>query len=644
MGVLFNIAFLYIGFLLTTQRLETSQIQLNKDAGELIGLVDSEPVINDKSVKLKVSLEAYRLHSDWYESSGNIILYLERDQNSEILIPGDRIIFSPDLEQYKNAGNPEEFDYQKYLWHHFIQYTDYVKSNEWSLVYQAKDQHLLRISTGIRNRLISIYKKNGLTGDELAVASALTLGNKLSLSDKIRKSYSVSGGMHVLAVSGLHVGIVFFVISSLLFFIRSRKYLWIKTILIVLFIWFYAFITGFSPSVTRATLMFSLFAFGKLMKQNPGFLNILSASALINLVINPLAITEIGFQLSYAAVASIVFFYPRIYSLVYVENKYLDKIWSLIVVSIAAQLGTMPITIFYFHQFSNYFLLTNLLLIPLVSIAIYLAIALLLIASIPFLAHIVGFAFKFTIQIMNKGISLIENLPFSSSVAYISEFQFVILLVFVFSIVMFLEYKRNQWLFTSLTVLLLFFINTLIVGIKHDKQVNFLVYNVRNTSAINFIDGRDNLLVTSLNNKSENQHKYACENYWLKKGLSKEKILYIEDMQAQNLLQTITSIDNPHIFSKFGFIGFYKLKVAIANRNIYLPQNPLNPISVDYLIVSGYYGMSAERIINLFICNKVIIDSSVSKSIAKEISTKLQAEGYSVYNVHESGAFLLSVM
>jgi competence protein ComEC len=641
-GVVIYLAFFWLGFILTMQHAAKADLQIHEASGKIIGMVEEEPKPKEKSVQIKLKVEAYQVSSDWYSTDGYIQLFLEKTLEAESLKPGDRIIFNPDLKQYQNSGNPAEFDYEKYLWQHLIAYSDYLEGVEWTKTESYQKNNIKRFAQNIRNSLIEIYTKNGLEGDELAVATALTLGNKSSLSDNVRQSYSISGGMHVLAVSGLHVGIVFLVINSLMSFIKKREHLWIKTLIVILLIWFYAFITGLSPSVTRASLMFSLFALGKIMKRNPGFLNIISVSAIISLIINPFAITEIGFQLSYAAVASIVFFYSRIYNLLIISNKLIDKLWSLVAVSVAAQIGTLPLSLYYFNQFSNYFILTNILLIPLVSVAIYSAILLVIFSPIAFLSAFIGSVFSFVIKTMNYGVSFIENLPGSYSEIYIDKFQFLLIILIILLLLLLLEYRRTKLVFPLLLCIILFFSDSLLNNIKQISQRDFVIYNLRNTSVINFIDARDNIIFTGIESNIAKGDDRVFAKYKLQRGLEKEKVVFLEHLKPDYILRNIVSIDNPHIFIKYGLVKFYNLRMAIVGNDLPYPRNPSQKIDVDYIVITGYRGYSAKYIFENFNFKTVIIDSSVADYYADELMEQISSEGFDVFNVKKSGAFIYS--
>ncbi|HOY37895.1 MAG: ComEC family competence protein [Bacteroidales bacterium] len=610
--------------------------------GQIIGKVSSDPQVSAKTVKLDIALEAVKMVDTWYEGQGSIMVFVPADSAAMLLGVGDKLILSPELKQFENQGNPEEFDYKKYMWYQYIQYTDYIKSDEWKKIEEPPSGSLFVLAANIRNSVTESFRKCGLSGDELAVATALTLGNKSYLSDEIRQSYSVSGGMHVLAVSGLHVGVVYLVISQLLGFIKSKRRQWIKTLLIILLIWGYALITGLSPSVVRAALMFSLFASAGLFRKNANSFNILAAAAFFSLLADPLVLHQIGFQLSYAAVFSILYFYPKIYGLVEVRSRLADKVWSLLSVSVAAQLGTIPFTLFYFNQFPSYFLLTNLIIIPLVTVAIYLAIAIAMFSWIGFLGSALGWVFSKVIFLMNSSVSFIESLPGSViDGIYISNTQFVILLFLIALVVLFLEFRRSGYLFATLSLIVVFVAIGITKSLHTINQRKIIVYNLRNTTAINIIDGRDNILFLGLDPISEKSRKYTMANYWNTIGAGKEKTICLQDMLAPRLLSNIIQIGNRRVFVKNNFIGFYDTKIYIPGATYAKSPETLNDIAVDLVIITDEASCDVYELSRQLKFDQLVIDASVSDNRRKLLLQQAADIGLSAFDVKNKGAFII---
>src|SRR5690554_5812674 len=281
-GVLINLIFISSGMFLTQSLNEKAVESLSSNKqGNLIGVINKEPKIMEASTKVELNIIALKSQDQWLETSGSTILYIENNEDVNSLKVGDKLIFSPDLQEIGNKGNPEEFDYKKYLSYSLILSTDYLSSSEWKILKENKNIKLQHRFSRFRTKLIDLLKANNLHDDELAVVSALALGYQDSLSDELRHAYSSSGAMHILAVSGMHVGIVYGVITFLLSFLKSKKLRIPKIFLSIILVWAYAFLTGLSPSVSRAALMFSVAALGNIQKHKSSSLNAITASAFI---------------------------------------------------------------------------------------------------------------------------------------------------------------------------------------------------------------------------------------------------------------------------------------------------------------------------------------------------------------------------
>ena len=236
----------------------------------------------------------------------------------------------------------------------------------------------------LREQLLSKYEQYDFNEEQLSLIYAITLGDKSLLTKKIRNIFSISGSSHVLALSGLHAGIVFtlfyLLFRSLFFFIQRYQSRESMTLLCTLpSIWFFALLTGSSPSVIRATVMLTVYSLARLLSRDGISLNVLSFAAIIMLVINPLDLYDIGFQLSFLAVFAILVVYKKCVNIFQnISNPMIKWMWQMFVLSSAAQLGTAPLAAFYFHQFSLMYFLSNLIIIPCVTLLLYLSIFFLL--------------------------------------------------------------------------------------------------------------------------------------------------------------------------------------------------------------------------------------------------------------------------
>jgi len=644
-GVFLNITILCAGAMLTSIRSEHAQTSLLKmKEGLLIGEIEEDPRFGEKSTSLRISILAVNKNNIWEYGGGKTLLYVENSEESAKLRPGDKIIFSPELNEIENNGNPEEFNYKKYLSYNLILSSDYIESDNWQLLSSDNDIGFRQKFLRFRQMLINKLKSFNLNDDELAVVSALALGYKDSLSDEIRHAYSSSGAMHILAVSGLHVGIVYGIIVFLFSFIKTKRLNILKVVLTIVLVWLYAVLTGLSPSVSRAALMFSIMALGKLQKHGSGSLNTIAASAFILLLINPYNLTNIGFQLSYIAVIGIVLLYEPIYRVFTVKFKLLDKIWSLTAVSIAAQLATAPICLFYFHQFSNYFLLTNYLLIPISTIAIWLVILVFVFSGIEVISVFLAKVLSWVVKAMNS-ISLgIESLPFSvSEDIYINTIQlFVLYLTIVFILVFFFHSRKYKHLFLSILSLIIFSSVSLVNAVMSKDQRYFIVYNINKTTAVNLIYNRDNLLFANVDSIVKKNIEFTAKNNWLKKGLNSEKYINLSSGK-ESVLTNITSINNPNIFYKHKFISFDGIRIYILDNgfNALILDESFKKMKVDFIILSNSPTIKLEELNEYFEFKKIIIDSSNSIKSVEMWQEENKSLGFEIYNVKNSGAFVL---
>ncbi|MDF1575756.1 MAG: ComEC/Rec2 family competence protein [Bacteroidales bacterium] len=359
----------------------------------------------DLEVHLLVSGDSrFRVHT-------HLRAYFRIQADSLIPDAGEIWQFSGKLAAIQNNGNPGEFDYKSLMSRRNCWYRFYISTGEESDVCNRRIE-------GDQRRLSSSLIRKRITGhwhgdtEEISLLKAVCLGDRSSLTDELRQVYTAAGGMHLLAVSGLHVGLIWWVLQYmtawmyLLF--RSEKQ---KTVAILGLLWFYAFVTGFSSSVSRAVCMFSFFSAGRILGKRIHPLNVVFVSAFLLVLIQPVRLLDVGFQLSYCAITGIVSFFPLLKNLTRIKNRLLRKIWEAASVSLAAQLSTAPLVIYYFHQLPLYSLLTSLIAIPLLSVLISV-----FVCSVPFIsAGILEDFFNFLLvglaRLMNGLMDQISTLP-----------------------------------------------------------------------------------------------------------------------------------------------------------------------------------------------------------------------------------------
>lgn len=432
------------------QNRQPSSLQELQNRWLLVQLNDP-PAARNKSYRTTASILAASHEKTVLPAKGELLLYLaETHSNWQA---GTRLwVWSKPLSEPPENRNPHGFSYRQYLARKGIYYQLYVGKGQWrSGAGSFAWWHPARLRA-----TATLQLRSYLWGAESsALAQALLLGDRSALPAELVQAYSSSGLIHVLAVSGLHVGIVFLLLQTLLGkVLRQRKALLLAILLGCL--WSYAAITGLSASVTRASLMCSVLALGKHWQRQAGVYNTLSGAALLLLWYQPVWLFDTGFQLSFAAVTGIVYLQPLLLKSVYVPHPWAYKVWELSCVTLSAQLFTLPLTLHYFGQFPNYFLLTNLLVLPLMAPLLGGCLLLLALSPLPFLAKPLGWLLGKGIGWLNELVMAFERLPGAvSSGIRLDGFAATLLFALLLTLSWWYVYRRQNMRIASLLLALL---------------------------------------------------------------------------------------------------------------------------------------------------------------------------------------------
>lgn len=451
-------------------------------------VVRSAPEPKAKSWKLEV--EVLRVKTDqWHKASGKVLLYISRDTTQQVpWLYGDQLLINGSPRELSAPANPGEFDFKRFLSFKNIYHQQFVQTDKVQFLQDAEIKGFIYYSHQVRywaTQVIQSYIK----GDrEQAVAEALILGVTDGIDTDLQDAYAASGAMHVLAVSGLHVGIIYVILLFLLRPLNSYSWSrWAVAGISILLLWAFAFITGLSPSVLRAVTMFSFVALARPLGWRTNIYNTLAASAFVLLIYNPYLIMSVGFQLSYLAVLGIVYLQRPIYNLWEIENRVGNWVWQITCISIAAQIATFPLGMLYFHQFPVYFLVSNLFVIPLSTFVLVGGIILLLASPIKIIAVGIGYAVQWLIVSLNWLVmevetwpfSLIQNIPVTTMQSWLIM-GILILIAFTF------QFRSIKPIFAGLVVSILY-IGTQVTFTNQTEQDQFVVYSVSKHSAFEFM-------------------------------------------------------------------------------------------------------------------------------------------------------------
>lgn len=508
-------------------------------------------------------------------------LYINiKDINSDELPQyGDILIIKNKLFEIDAPKNPGAFNYQRFSNIKQIYFQTYLNKDDYQVICEACGSKTWTTIFGLRATFMQSLETHINDRAVLAITSALLLGQKDYLTPDIQEMYADTGAMHILAVSGLHVGILLMILSFIfkpLEKMKSGKAL--KALLIIICIWLYAGITGFAPSVSRAALMFSLYLVGDLLNRNKNIYNILAASAFLILLFKPNMIAEVGFQLSYAAVFSIVWLYPYIYKTFFFSNRVLDFFWSISAVSLAAQIGTFPISLYYFHQFPVTFFVANLVAIPSATVIFVGGVGLFFFDFISnSIAAFIGLFLESVIQSLNFVLHYLEQLPFATIQFNSVSFYIPFLLALIFiGLIKWLITERRLGLIIASFCFLFMCSSYCWNKLNIYNQKKLLVYHNYQSPVIERIAGKS---YTTLYNQKDNLDKInrfifkPAHNYFGASNLSYDKLnhynqqLFLVDNQSVLLIDsTYKSIENLT----------FQIDVLLLTGNPYIDLEELN--------------------------------------------------------------------
>ncbi len=599
--------------------------------GEII-----EPVIRkEKNTKVVVRITFIKENGRWFKTIGNAVVFLGKSPCSKFLCYGDRLLMNTQFTEPEGSRNPGGFDNKRYLHLRGLYLQARVKLGHWVIISRETRNPVFRMALCWRDRMLMLLRNNGTKGREFAVAGALLLGYMDEVDNDLIRDYSATGVIHILSVSGMHVGMIFLVLDKILAFIDKRKNGgYVKAFLVICFIWLYALITGLSPAVMRAAGMLSLLVFGKAMKRHPNTLNVLAASAILLLIWQPILLADPGFQLSYLAVGGIVLLYEAIYNLYVPENLILDKIWAIIAVSIAAQIATLPLCLYYFHQFPNYFMVTNIIVIPLSNLIIYTGILALALGTIPWFSLIIARILSLMVWFLNSFIHWMGALPFSVSRGIVINIpEFIVFYLVLISGAAFFSLKKMKWLFVTLSLMILLSGNFLWKKYRQASVSKFTVYDVRGQGLCDFITGGKSILVGGLSALKEPFFLDTFRKYhW------NEKVTGLFEFQLPLPLCYNKPFHYGDLFFKKGnFIGFGGKRIVIIDQKS--KDNSELVLGVDYLIISGNPKSDLKDILKHFRPGIVILDASNALWKVKEWMKEAHWLGVHCYSVSVSGAF-----
>jgi len=599
-----------------------------------VGYIEEEAAEKARSWKSTVQLQYVYSNNQWITANGKILCYFSKDSTRTLPKSGERILFHVSPDPIPPLLNPYTFDYRSYLERKGILHRVYLTSDKWTTVEGSPPFSLLRMSLKIRSKLLNLLEDSPLTASEFNIVSALLLGYDDKLDPEIRMLYANAGVTHILSVSGMHVGVIFIIFSTLLSFLnKSKRGKMIRCALLLLLTWSYALITGMDPAVSRAAIMLSFVIIAQATERYNSTWNAIISSALILLIYDPFLLFHIGFQFSYVAVIAIVALQKPVYNLIQVPTWLGDNIWSLIAVSLVAQFATAPISMYYFHQFPTWFLPANLVIVPASTLIIYTGTAMLCISSFVFLKNILGWLLLWEVRLTNLVIEWINNFPFAViSSINITLFEALVMMVFVVAISIFFLDKHKFALKLALVCLLVLFINFTVERTIHNSQKEFIIFEAGRSPVMGFVNGRNMIIVTdSVFLQNATSQSFVVNEYITKKGI---KNVSFETLSKDNFYDKkvgIRRIKNAYFFNDD--------KIFVVDKPV-LHQSEA-PLECDYLIVrNSYYGNTMDYLSSFQCAGTVIVDGSNSQKMQEQWQLAQDSLDLSVHFLSKQGAMV----
>ncbi|QPH39897.1 ComEC/Rec2 family competence protein [Pedobacter endophyticus] len=527
-GILILLFFFFFGGLVCLLKNETlkSDYFAKRHYTYLKVWVNDEPQQTNDILRFKASVVSGYENSRQIKLSGKLLVALKVNSAEPVHLKyGDELIISANYAPIEPPYNPAEFDFKRWMAAKNIRQQCFINQKNLLKTNRNIGNPIIRFALRLRKRQIEVYRQLIKDREAFSVASTLIFDYRADLSKETLAAYSTTGTIHALSVSGSHVGIIFFLLNICFAFLDKNKHLKIlKFILICSLIWGYALITGLSPTVVRAAIMITIFIAALTFAKNKNGYNTLAFAAFCQLVYNPFLIWDVGFQLSYISVFGLIYLQPKIYKWLYMKNKWLDKVWQLIALSLAAQLVTFPLCLYYFHQFPVYFLLGNLFIaIPLTAIMI-----LGMLVLVPYL-HWLAPVFEWIIAFTNSTLKQIADLPYSTfSSVWITIPELILLILALSSLVYGLARYDKRFLAASLSIYIVYSSCTLYDDWQAMHQQKIIFFTLRKNYAAAFIKGQKAILVTDLSAGDRNYE------FFVQPALAQSKITEIDFLNLQN--------------------------------------------------------------------------------------------------------------
>ena len=626
---LLTLIIISFGMLLTRQQdlRNANDFFLNYyDKGDALLLRIETPLTEKQhSFTTTASVKSVNQNNCTFPSKGKLNIIFKKNDTAKNLRYGDLIVVNKPVQLIKNFGNPGEFDNKKYNAFQQTYHQLYLKGNDFINCKKNNGNKLFKTIYALKEKTLSTLQANiNNQHGSLGIAEALLIGYKNDLDKEMVQAYSNTGVVHIIAISGLHLGLIYMVLFWLLErmpIVKRNRF--VKAIILLGCLWIFSLLTGASASVLRSAVMFTCIIIGKMFNRKSSIYNSLAASAFLLLCYNPYFLWDVGFQLSYLAIIGIIWLQKPIQQLFTCSNYILKKIWEMTSITIAAQIITFPICLFYFHQFPTYFLLSNLVAVPLSTIILFEEIGLLCFSGFQSVALLMGNLVDTSIMLMNKWIIIISKFPGAVIDFIYADVQTTMLLyVLVIMFLFFLLLKRKANLKWSLLLLTIFSSLQSMAKYKWLQQRILVVFNIPKSHGIDLIAGKKYIFQSDSNmlrnNSSLNFYVTPSRKYF----------------RVQPYKSTSITNDNNNVI-----LNFFGKRMSIINS----PLISKSPLYVDYLVITGNPKMNIRDIADKIKFQKIIFAASNSMWKIDKWKKECDSLHLHCFSLQDDGAFVVKI-
>lgn len=563
-------------------------------------------------------------------NEGVVEIYFANSVEAEALRVGEIVNFAAMIKNPANAGNPAEFDAVRYMRVKGVSGSLYLPIGGWRSLGVGELSLYMR-ALALRNDIVQMYERLGFEGDELSLLAAFSVGEKKGFSQELKEAYANAGVSHLLALSGLHLGLFYMVVVALLGFCGNRRSLFVgRELLALLLLWLFAFVAGLTASVVRSAVLFSLVSVGRCLRRDGSAVNSLAFAAVVMLIFSPRLLFDVSFQLSFSAVFAILLLTPWLQNVFSCEKygRVHGYLVSLLAVSLAAQVGVLPFLWYYFGTFPLYFLFANLLLVPLATVLMSAVVLLWVVTPVAFLQQGVAFLLGALLWLMNGVVELVASLPAAScmlpQIGVVGAcFVALFLALFFYG---FICHRRGLSLFAVLAAVVVLLLNIFAIG-EGGKKDAFLLFNNRKSGAALLLPAAGGAYVVSSVPQFDSDAERVFKPFLRREGIAPLK--WLEGSFADDCVNY-----------DCGLISFGGVRVQMLVDDCWEEDSLQHPVDAVWLC-RGYLG-SVDRLLNVYPASCVILDGSLYESSRRRLLRECANDGVPCMDISQLGALKIS--